>query len=88
VRRLLLLLLCVALLASIAIAAHAATLSVKVEDVTAIACNAPVVSSTTTVTTAPSTGGCQTSVVCPGKPDNHEHNNDNTCDGNNGGGNG
>jgi hypothetical protein len=87
VRRLLLLLLCVALFASIAIAAHAAVLNVKVENVTTFACNAPIVSSTTTVTTAPS-GGCQTSVVCPGIPDNQNHNNDNTCDGNNGGGNG
>ena len=83
--------LCVLWLATIAIAAHAATVNLKAEDVGSVACRGPVVASssttsTTTTTTSPS--GCQTVTLCGKQPDNQPHNNDNTCDGNNGGGNG
>ncbi|MEX0948634.1 MAG: hypothetical protein WD296_07500 [Acidimicrobiia bacterium] len=84
------LLLCVLLLATIAVTASAATKNLKVEDVGSVACGAPVVPSTSTTTTTTTTTptGCQTSVVCPSKADNHDRDNDHNCDGNNGGGNG
>ena len=89
-RRVVLVLLCVALLATAAIAAGAAAFNLKVQDVTAIACNAPATSSTTTtsVTTTTTALGCQTRLVCPRKNDDPNHPNDDTCDRNNGGGNG
>jgi hypothetical protein len=83
------LVLCALLLTTIAVTASAATMNLKVEDVGSVACGAPVVPSTSTTTTTTTTPtGCQTKVVCPNKNDDPKHPNDDSCDGNNGSGNG
>jgi hypothetical protein len=81
--------LCVLALASIVIAARAATIGLQVQDLSSNSCGKPilVVTSTTSLTTTTTTTtplGCQTAVLCASKADNHDHNNDNVCDGNNG----
>jgi len=86
--------LCVLVIAITAIAAHAAVFSVNVQDMSTLTCEPAVVPPTSTSTTTTSTtvppGGCgaTTRVVCPKNADNHDKDNDGTCDGNNGIGNG
>ena len=87
------LILCVLLLATVAVTASAATRSVKVEDHTLFTCGGAVApttstSSTTSTTTTTNPTGCSVSTICPKKNDDPNHPNDTSCDGNNGGGNG
>jgi hypothetical protein len=84
--RRLLVIVCLLAIATMVIAARAATVNTKVEDVGSFACATPG-ATTTTVISLPA-GGCSTDIKCAKRPDDPPHPNDDTCDGNNGRGNG
>jgi hypothetical protein len=83
--RRLLVIVCLLAIATMVIAARAASVNTKVEDVGSFACATPG-ATTTTVVTVP-TGVCESQIKCAKRPDDPPHPNDDVCDGNNGRGN-